>query len=124
MAFYVILLSQYFDISRIMEISRALLALNALAQETRLLVFKKLVEFGVSGANAGDLARELNVPANTLSFHLAHLERAGLIKSTRQGRNIIYAYNHIQMNELIGFLNENCCVRAENINCITNTKIC
>lgn len=107
-----------------MEISNALLALNALSQETRLLVFKKLVEFGISGANAGDLARELNVPANTLSFHLAHLERAGLIKSTRQGRNINYAFNRAQMNELIGFLNENCCVQENNIACITNTKIC
>lgn len=107
-----------------MEISNALLALNALAQETRLLVFKKLVEFGISGANAGDLARELNVPANTLSFHLAHLERAGLVKSTRQGRNINYCFNRVQMNELIGFLNENCCVREENIECLSNPKIC
>ena len=107
-----------------MEISNALLALNALAQETRLLVFKKLVEFGVSGVNAGDLARELNVPANTLSFHLAHLERAGLVKSTRQGRNINYCFNRAQMNELIGFLNENCCVREENIDCISKDFKC
>lgn len=107
-----------------MEISNALLALNALAQETRLLVFKKLVEFGASGVNAGDLARELKVPANTLSFHLAHLERAGLVKSTRQGRNINYCFNRTQMNELIGFLNENCCVREENIECLSNPKIC
>ena len=107
-----------------MEISNALLALNALSQETRLLVFKKLVEFGISGANAGDLARELNVPANTLSFHLAHLERAGLIKSTRTGRNINYCFNRAQMNELIGFLNENCCVRDENVDCISKDFKC
>ncbi len=107
-----------------MELSHALLALNALSQETRLLVFKKLVEFGISGANAGDLARELNIPANTLSFHLAHLERAGLVNSTRTGRNINYCFNRAQMNELIGFLNENCCVRDENVDCISQTKIC
>jgi DNA-binding transcriptional ArsR family regulator len=107
-----------------MEISNALLALNALAQETRLLVFKKLVEFGASGANAGDLARELNVPANTLSFHLAHLERAGLVKSNRVGRNINYAFSRAQMNELIGFLNENCCVREENIDCLNKDLKC
>ncbi len=107
-----------------MEISNALLALNALSQETRLLIFKKLVEFGATGINAGDLARELNVPANTLSFHLAHLERAGLIQASRHGRNINYAFNRVKMNELIGFLNENCCVRAENIECLSNSKIC
>ncbi|MBN8649535.1 MAG: winged helix-turn-helix transcriptional regulator [Caulobacterales bacterium] len=107
-----------------MEISHALSALNALSQETRLLIFKKLVEFGTSGVNAGELARELNVPTNTLSFHLAQLENAGLVKSTRFGRNINYCFNRAQMNELIGFLNENCCVREENIECISQSKIC
>lgn len=104
-------LSQYFDISTIMEISIAINALSALAQTTRLLVFKKLVEYGSAGLRAGDIARELEIPANTLSFHLSHLENAGLVVSRRDGRNIFYAFNREAMNELIGFLNENCCAK-------------
>lgn len=94
-----------------MEISIAISALGALAQSTRLLVFKKLVEYGATGLRAGDVARELEIPANTLSFHLSQLENAGLVVSRRESRNIIYSINREVMNELIGFLNENCCAK-------------
>lgn len=107
-----------------MEISNAISALTALAHETRLLIYKKLVEYGHSGANAGDLARELNIKPNTLSFHLSHLENAGLIKACRYGRNINYAFNQAQMNALIGYLNENCCVRDENMECLPQRIKC
>lgn len=107
-----------------MEISNALSALAALAHETRLLVFKKLVEYGYGGVNAGDLARELGIKPNTLSFHLSHLENAGLVKSCRYGRNIKYNFDRSQMNALIGFLNENCCTREENGDCLIQNKIC
>lgn len=113
---FVIILKPCFYISRIMEILEATLALSALSQETRLLAFKKLVEYGRTGINAGDLAKELNVPANTLSFHLSQLENCGLISSKRHGRNIIYCFSREKMDSLIGFLNENCCSK-ENGTC-------
>lgn len=103
--------------SRNMEISTALTALGALSQETRLKAFKLLVEYGHSGAAAGDLAAALNVPHNTLSFHLAHLERAGLVRSNKLGRSVIYSVQRETMNGLVLFLNENCCSR-ENIECL------
>jgi DNA-binding transcriptional ArsR family regulator len=103
--------------SRNMEISDALDALGALSQETRLKAFKLLVEYGHSGAPAGDLAAALDVPHNTLSFHLAHLERAGLVRSNKVGRCVIYSVQREAINGLVLFLNENCCER-ENVECL------
>ena len=99
----------YFDISGIMESSNALTALASLAQEHRLALFRLLVQAGPDGMAAGALAEALGVPNSSLSFHLAHLTRAGLIEQQRQGRSLIYTANYDAMNALVGFLTENCC---------------
>lgn len=88
-------------------------ALSALAQPHRLAAFQALVAAGPEGIAAGEIATQLSVPASSLSFHLAQLERAGLIKPTRAGRSIIYAANFTAMNALIGYLTENCCGGAD-----------
>jgi DNA-binding transcriptional ArsR family regulator len=92
-----------------METIAAVEALAALAQETRLQVFRLLVRQGASGAAAGEIAERLDLPAPTLSFHLAHLTRAGLVTPRREGRSIIYSANYAAMNSLLGYLTENCC---------------
>lgn len=103
------LLAQYFDISRNMKKNDVIGALGALAQATRLGAFRALVAAGPDGLAAGDLARALDVPPPTLSFHLRDLENAGLIASTREGRSIRYTADFNAMNALVGFLTENCC---------------
>jgi ArsR family transcriptional regulator, arsenate/arsenite/antimonite-responsive transcriptional repressor len=95
-----------------MEMNQAIEALAALAQESRLKVFRLLVHQGPSGMAAGDIARALNVPANTLSSHLAVLSRAGLIASRKEGRSVIYAMDVAGTRALLSFLVEDCC-RAE-----------
>jgi len=92
-----------------MEIENAILSLGALAQETRLAIYRRLVKSGVRGMAAGKLADEMGVPAATLSFHLKELSHAGLVSSTRNGRSIIYTPNFNTMSGLIQFLTENCC---------------
>ena len=83
--------------------------LSALAQETRLAIFRLLVERGPDGLSAGVLADRLKVPASSLSFHLAHLTRAGLIVQRRVSRQLIYSADFAAMNALVGFLTDNCC---------------
>jgi len=96
-----------------MEISfdppEAVAALASLAQEHRLALFRLLVQAGSAGMPAGALAEALGIPNSSLSFHLAHLNRAGLISQRREGRSLIYTANYDAMNGLIGFLTENCC---------------
>ena len=92
-----------------MKSSDALLALSALAQETRLEIFRRLVRAGSSGETAGLIAAALGTPGPTLSFHLKELERAGLITQHRESRNIIYAARYEGMHELLGFLMKDCC---------------
>ncbi|MGH8679308.1 MAG: ArsR/SmtB family transcription factor [Burkholderiales bacterium] len=92
-----------------METMLAVEALAALAQETRLEVFRLLVRRGPDGAAAGDIAERLQLPAPTLSFHLTHLSHAGLATSRREGRSIIYSANYATMNSLLIYLTENCC---------------
>jgi len=92
-----------------MEIEEALGALAGLAQVTRLTVFRLLVEAGPDGLAAGDIARELTIPATTLSFHLRSLSNASLVVSQRHGTSINYAANFGTMNGLVGFLTDNCC---------------
>lgn len=92
-----------------MDISTAVLNLAALAQESRLAIFRLLVKHGPDGLCVGDIGEELDIPAATLSFHLKELSRAGLIAATREGRNIFYAPNFDLMNELLAYLTENCC---------------
>lgn len=92
-----------------MKLTGAIEALAALAQETRLSLFRLLVEQGPQGLAAGEIGDKLRIPAPTLSFHLAQLARAGLVSSRREGRSIIYAADFGGMNELIAYLTENCC---------------
>ena len=84
-------------------------ALAALAQPTRLAVFRLLVREGPAGLPAGEVAARLEVQPATLSFHLAQLERAGLLASRRQGRQILYAADFAAMRALVGFLLDDCC---------------
>ena len=86
--------------------------LAALAQEVRLRVFRALVVAGERGLTPGTLAEQLNVAPNTLSFHLKELSHSGLITQERQGRNLVYRASFAAMNELLGYLTENCCQGA------------
>jgi ArsR family transcriptional regulator, arsenate/arsenite/antimonite-responsive transcriptional repressor len=92
-----------------MESESAILALAALAQPTRLDVFRLLVKHEPDGLAAGDIARALAVPQNTMSSHLAILARAGLVKSERQSRSIIYRANLLTFQDLTSFMVEDCC---------------
>jgi ArsR family transcriptional regulator, arsenate/arsenite/antimonite-responsive transcriptional repressor len=92
-----------------MEIDRAIAALGALAQETRLHIFRALVKAGPEGLPAGAIAETLDVPSPTLSFHLQQLNHAGLIVKRRASRHLIYSVNVKGMNGLMGFLTEDCC---------------
>ena len=92
-----------------MDMKQAIEALGALAQETRLQVFRLLVAAGPAGLPAGAIADELNAPTSTLSFHLAYLSRAGLVVSRRESRSIIYSANFDGMRGLLDFLMKDCC---------------
>ncbi|MEO9462310.1 MAG: helix-turn-helix transcriptional regulator [Marinomonas sp.] len=96
----------------------ALSSLSALAQESRLEVFRLLVQAGASGLPAGDIAKRLKIPASSLSFHLNNLAQGLLINSTREGRSIIYSANFDQMRGLVAYLLENCCAGE----CGANTR--
>lgn len=87
----------------------AVVALSALAQETRLEIFRLLVQAGPEGLPAGRIGEVLDLPSPTLSFHLAQLRQAGLVTFRREGRSLIYVAEYAAMNALIGFLTENCC---------------
>ena len=87
-------------------------ALGALAQEHRLTAFRALVQAGEGGLSAGTLAEALQLPNSSLSFHLAQLTNAGLIRQQRQGRSLIYSADYAAMNGLMGYLTENCCAGA------------
>ena len=97
-----------------MEMTQAVDSLAALAQSTRLQVYRLLVEAGPAGAPAGRIAEALGIPAATLSFHLAQLVRAGLARSRQDGRYVIYSADFRAMRDLVGFLTENCCKGARN----------
>jgi len=84
-------------------------ALGALAQETRLDIFRILVEAGPKGLPAGAIGDRLALPSPTLSFHLNQLRFAGLVTSRRESRSIIYSANFRTMNQLLAYLTENCC---------------
>ena len=100
---------QYIDNSGYMEPEQAILALAALAQTTRLAVFRLLVRYEPEGLPAGDIARALAVPQNTMSAHLAVLARAGLVISERRSRSIIYRANLQAFSVLTSFMVEDCC---------------
>jgi DNA-binding transcriptional ArsR family regulator len=92
-----------------METKTAVAALAALAQDTRLAIFRLLVERGPAGMPAGAIAGQLAVPAATLSFHLKALEQAGIARSRQEGRFVIYSADFDAMNALVGYLTKNCC---------------
>jgi ArsR family transcriptional regulator len=92
-----------------MNTNRAIPALAALAQESRLAIFRLLVGRGPEGLAAGEIAEKLGLPASSLSFHLAQLSHAGLIMQQRQSRSLIYSVDFAAMNALMSFLTENCC---------------
>jgi DNA-binding transcriptional ArsR family regulator len=92
-----------------MKIKTAVESLAALAQESRLAIFRLLVQAGKEGVAAGDLGGKLGIPAATLSFHLKALVHAGLIKSRTEGRFVIYTANFAEMDRLIAYLTEHCC---------------
>jgi DNA-binding transcriptional ArsR family regulator len=88
-------------------------ALSALAQESRLALFRLLVKRGPEGYTPSQLSEKLDVPSPTLSFHLKELQRANLIEARREGRFLYYSPNFSRMNRLLGFLTENCCLLAD-----------
>lgn len=95
-----------------METKQALQSLSALAQESRLSIFRLLVQAGPEGMAAGAIGEALDLPPATLSFHLAGLTRAGLAQSRQDGRFVIYSAGFENMNALVAFLTENCCSGA------------
>ena len=100
---------EQFEYYRIMEMKKTVVCLAALAQETRLAIFRLLVQAGPEGVCAGDIGARLGVPPATLSFHLAQLANAGLVQARQQSRFIFYSADFEAMNGIVGFLTENCC---------------
>ena len=97
-----------------MEKRDALSALGALSQETRLDIYRLLVQAGPDGMAAGQIGQRLGLPSATLAFHLKELKIANLARCTRNGRSLIYAAEYPVMNALLFYLTENCCGRPSN----------
>jgi len=96
-----------------METSHAVAALAALAQDSRLDIYRLLVQAGPQGMAAGQVAEQLGLAPNTLTFHFDRLRFAGLVTVRRDGRSMIYAARYEAMNDLVSFLTENCCQGAQ-----------
>jgi DNA-binding transcriptional ArsR family regulator len=92
-----------------MKIREIIAGLGSLAQDTRLAIYRLLVQKGPEGLAAGAIGEALGVPASSLSFHLHQLMHAGLIAQERQSRQLIYSANFERMNALVAYLTENCC---------------
>jgi DNA-binding transcriptional ArsR family regulator len=92
-----------------MEMKQAVQSLGALAQESRLSIFRLLVQAGPAGMAAGSIGEKLDLPPATLSFHLAGLARAGLAQSRQEGRFVIYSADFEGMGHLLAYLTEDCC---------------
>lgn len=92
-----------------METKTAVIALAALAQESRLAVFRTLVEAGPEGLPAGKISEMTGIAPSSLSFHLKELSHAAMVNSRQDGRYVIYTANFSTMTELLDFLTENCC---------------
>ena len=103
-----------------MEITTASERLAALGHETRLAIFRLLVQAGAKGVNAGLIGEKLDIPPATLTFHLNHLSRVGLIKARQESRFIFYAAEYATMDELLAYLTENCCQGGE---CLPKTSV-
>jgi DNA-binding transcriptional ArsR family regulator len=102
--------------NRAMESDSAIAALGALAQQHRLALFRLLVQAGEAGLAAGAIASRLGIPNSSLSFHLAQLARAGLVRQERRHRSILYRADYGAMTALLSYLTENCCGGA--IDCL------
>lgn len=92
-----------------METKKVITALASLAQDSRLAVFRLLVQAGPEGLAASKIAEHLDIAPSSLSFHLKELLHANMVKQTKAGRSLIYSTNFETMNEVLGFLTENCC---------------
>lgn len=92
-----------------MEKTDAIAALAALAQDSRLEIFRMLIQAGAEGLPAGRIGERLAIPSATLSFHLNQLRQAGLVTFRREGRSLVYAAEYAAMNALLAYLTENCC---------------
>jgi len=103
----------YFDNTGNMEIKNATESLAALGHETRLAIFRLLVQAGPEGINAGLIGERLEIAPATLSFHLAHLSRVGLIRGRQEGRFIFYVADYAAMSVLLAYLTDNCCQGAQ-----------
>ena len=104
-----------------MEKINAVAALAALAQDSRLDVFRLLVQAGPEGMPAGEIANALDLAPNTLTFHFDRLRAAGLVTVRRDGRSMIYAARFETMNALLGYLTENCCASSSR-DCAPNCR--
>ncbi len=96
-----------------MDIKNSLKIFDALSQETRLQVFRLLVQAGPNGLSAGAIGDELGILQNTLSFHLSHLSNAGIVTSCRQGRYVFYSANFELMRDFIAFIVQDCCSKQQ-----------
>ena len=92
-----------------METSNAIAALAALAQDSRLAIFRLLVQAGTAGMAAGKISEAAGIPPSSLSFHLKELAHAGMVNSRQEGRFVIYEADFSTINALVTFLTENCC---------------
>jgi len=106
-----------------MEKSHAIAALAALAQESRLDIFRLLVQAGKRGEPVSGIGARLGLPSATLSFHLSQLRHADLVSFRREGRSLIYTANFAVMNDLLGYLSENCCA-ADSAGCDLAATTC
>ncbi|MGD9598302.1 MAG: ArsR/SmtB family transcription factor [Steroidobacteraceae bacterium] len=115
----------YFRHFGTMKSNDAVATLAALAQDSRLALFRLLVKRGPEGYTPGEIMGRLDIPAPTLSFHLKTLSTAGLIDSRREGRRLFYSANFDTMNGILGFLTDHCCSLATDCstaNCTPNAK--
>lgn len=97
------------DISRNMEKSDVIQALSAIAHDTRLDIFRLLVEAGPKGLAVGEIGQALHVPPATLNHHLSHMKQAKLVVMERDGRRLVHRADFSRMGELISYLTHNCC---------------
>ncbi|MDY6944262.1 MAG: helix-turn-helix domain-containing protein [Pseudomonadota bacterium] len=104
-----------------METKHAVTALGALAHEYRLGIYRLLVEQGPQGLSAGAIGAGIGLAPSSLTFHLQNLHRAGLILQRRESRSLIYSVDFAAMNDLVGYLTENCCAGSES-SCATECK--
>ena len=110
-----------FEYYRIVDTKSAVASLAALAQESRLRIYRLLVEAGPAGLSVGEIGASLKVAPATLSFHLKELFHASLVATRQEGRFIYYSANFERMNRLLGYLTENCCAR-DRVACSPRSK--